>query len=252
MAYLQCNFYSEVLGRNTAMDVILPVAKTPDRLHPTLTLLHGLNGDNTSWIRNTSIERYVEELDLAVIMPDVGRSFYTDMAEGGRYFTFVSEELPAVARAMFHLSSAREDNFVAGLSMGGYGAFRLALTYPGRYAAAASLSGALDMASETPGSDDEWLQEKRRIFGELQAIRGSCNDLFALADKMVAGAGSQPRFFQWCGTEDFLYQANLRFRRHALGLGLNLDYSEGPGDHLWPYWDEQIRVVLRWLNPPKI
>ncbi len=118
MALIQCNFFSEALGECTTIDVILPqpVAGKPARAtrYPVLWLLHGLSDDHTIWQRRTSIERYVEPMNLAVVMPAVGRSFYTDMARGQKYWTFVSEELPSVARHFFPLSTRREENFVAG------------------------------------------------------------------------------------------------------------------------------------------
>ncbi|HUZ18351.1 MAG TPA: alpha/beta hydrolase-fold protein, partial [Spirochaetia bacterium] len=154
MALLECNFYSESLSLSTSMTVILPQNTTSQigmknvaagSRHKTLYLLHGLSDDHTIWARRTSIERYVAPLGLAVIMPAVGRSFYTDMKHGGAYETFVADELPAIAGEFFPLSAKREDTYIAGLSMGGYGAFKLALNHPERYCAAASLSGVLDL-----------------------------------------------------------------------------------------------------------
>ncbi len=143
MALIQCQFYSEVLGLSTSMHVILPQetrsqigleGKQGTGPHPTLYLLHGLSDDDSIWLRRTSIERYVASLGIAVVMPQIHRSFYTNMEQGGAYGTFISEELPTLARSFFPLSAKREDNFVAGLSMGGYGAFKLALQHPERFA----------------------------------------------------------------------------------------------------------------------
>ncbi|MFD0818010.1 alpha/beta hydrolase, partial [Micromonospora zhanjiangensis] len=154
MALMRCDFFSETLGLNTSMTVLLPQrtatqigmsGATRDGDPPVLYLLHGLSDDDTIWLRRTSIERYVAPLGLAVVMPQVARSFYTDEANGNRYWTFLSEELPELCRSFFRLSDRREDTFVAGLSMGGYGALRWALRAPHRFAAAASLSGALDL-----------------------------------------------------------------------------------------------------------
>jgi putative tributyrin esterase len=138
---------------------------------------------------------------------------------------------------------------VAGLSMGGYGAFKLALTHPDRYAAAASLSGALDIVDAAQGEDPGWLTEMRGIFGDLVRLPGSTNDLFHLARQSVA-ADLHPRLYQCCGTEDFLYAGNLRFKALAESLGLDLTYEEGPGEHEWGYWDRQIQNVLAWLPLP--
>lgn len=245
MALLHCDFFSDALQLSCSMDVILPQAPTPRRL-PTLYLLHGLSDDHTIWQRRTSIERYVADMPLAVVMPAVGRSFYTDMARGLRYWTFVSEELPALCRRLFPLSARRDDTFVAGLSMGGYGAFKLALRCPRRYAAAASLSGALDMATLLE-SDPSRGPEMANVFGDLGRFRGSEHDLFPLAAALARSRGPKPRLFQWCGTEDFLYPGNLAFRDHARRLGLDLTCTDGPGDHQWKHWDDQIQHVLRWL-----
>ena len=254
MALLHCDFFSDTLGLCCSMDVILPQATTRqigmastgagDRL-PTLYLLHGLSDDHTIWQRRTSIERYVADMPLAVVMPAVGRSFYTDMAHGLRYWTFIADELPAICRSFFPLSHRREDTFVAGLSMGGYGAFKLALRCPDRYAAAASLSGALDMAALAAADDHG--PDIELVYGDPAAIAGSDHDLLHLAEAVAASDGPKPALFQWCGTDDFLYPANLTFRDRALGLGLPLTYTEGPGDHQWKHWDEQIQHVLAWL-----
>jgi S-formylglutathione hydrolase FrmB len=235
------------------MTVILPQAtrsqigmegKATAGKHPTLYLLHGLSDDHTIWLRRTSIERYVAPLGLAVVMPAVHRSYYTDIRAGGDYWTFVSEELPEIARSFFPLSDRREHNFAAGLSMGGYGAFKLALRRPDAFAAAASLSGALNAAQRNSLSPDE----SERIFGGANAPDGGGeNDLFQLAASLATSVGPKPKLFQCCGTEDFLYEDNIRFRDHASSLGLDLVYEEGPGAHEWGYWDRHIQRVLEWL-----
>jgi putative tributyrin esterase len=255
----EVNFFSEVLGIRSTMNVLLP-QRTLDEIKNkrkpkcrTLYLLHGHSDDHTAWQRWTSIERYVEGLNLVVVMPAVHLSFYTDMAHGGKYWKFISEEVPAVVRDMFPLSSAREDNFVAGLSMGGYGAFKLALTYPDRYAAAASLSGAVDIGEVVRVKKDDplnkdWLVAMRNVFGDLGKVPGSKYDLFTLAKKVARGS-VKPRLYQCCGTEDFLYADNVRFRDAIQKLPLEVTYEEGPGDHEWGYWDRMIQRVLTWMFP---
>lgn len=252
MALITCRFYSDVLQLSTSMTVLLPQETTTQiglkgrsgsGAHPTLYLLHGLSDDDSIWLRRTSIERYVSGLGLAVVMPQVHRSFYTDMAYGGRYWTFVSEELPRLARSFFPLSEAREDNFVAGLSMGGYGAFKLALRHPDRFAAAASLSGALNVAG---GLRERFPEDYERIFGGRE-VAGSDDDLLELLARRSGEAGAKPMLYQCCGTEDFLYDDNRRFADAVRGTGFDHTYEEGPGGHTWDYWDAQIRRVLAWL-----
>ena len=256
MALLHVDFFSETLGLSCNMDVILPQPTTRQigmdgakaaGPYKTLYLLHGLSDDHTIWQRRTSIERYVSTLPLAVVMPAVNRSFYCDQDRGLRYFTFVADELPALCQSWFPLSAAREDNFAAGLSMGGYGAFKLGLARPDRFGAVASLSGAVDIVSELAGADGDWRREMENSFGDLQQAAGGDDDLLALMAKLKADGTPIPRLFQWCGTEDFLYEQNQRFLAKAAELGVVVDYSEGPGGHTWDKWDEQIQNVLAWL-----
>ena len=256
MALFHCNFFSTVLGLSVSMDVILPQPQPGARANgklPVLWLLHGLSDDHTIWQRRTSIERYVEQMNLAVVMPAVDRSFYTDMAQGNRYWTYIAQELPALARSVCPLSAQREDTFVAGLSMGGYGAFKLALSYPARFAAAASLSGALHNFAEdaAASADPTWTAELERVFGDLTKFTGGPNDVYALATRIAKVKMPSPKLFQCCGTEDFLYEGNLRFKAHAETLGLPLTYAEGPGEHVWGYWDVMIQRVLAWLPLPE-
>lgn len=257
MALIQCEFFSDVLELSVSMRVILPQATTThahhhegvsfDPPHPTLYLLHGLGDSSSAWIRQTSIERYVWKKNLAVVMPEVHRSFYADMDKGHRYWTFISEELPRVCRRFFPLSDRREDNFVAGLSMGGYGAFKLALSRPQMFCAAASLSGALDRTCRMEATD-KLAGEFRNVFGEPAGYPGSDNDLLHLARQLAASPGPRPALLQCCGTADFVYPENVSFRDHLRGLGLAVDYREHPGeDHEWGYWDQKIQDVIEWL-----
>ncbi|KQO97404.1 alpha/beta hydrolase [Leifsonia sp. Leaf264] len=240
MALMQCSFFSDVLGVTTHANVILPQEATLTGAPlPVLYLLHGRSDDETAWLRWSAIERHATEHGIAVVMPAAGRSFYTDQVVGYDYFTFISEELPRVMQGFFPLSGAREDTFVAGLSMGGYGAFKWALNRPGTVAAAASLSGALDIAIRP--QDAEWLANH----GSLEQARAKGDDLFALAASL--DAASVPPLFQWCGIEDHLIEENRRFRDAADAAGLPLTASEGPGGHDWARWDEQIQRVLGWL-----
>lgn len=256
MALMQCHFYSEVLGMNTTMHVILPQQTTTQigvdtkqdkGLHKTLYLLHGLSDDDSIWLRRTSIERYASAYGIAVVMPNAHRSFYTDMAEGSAYFKYISEEVPTLARSFFPLSAAREDNFVAGLSMGGYGAMKIVLSKPESFAAAASLSGALDMAShlERKNEIEQLETEFGRIFGKQ--VTDTENDLMWLLKQCDQKDVPKPKLLQCCGTEDFLYEDNLRFRSAAEQTRLDFTYMEGPGEHEWGYWDARIQDVLKWL-----
>lgn len=244
MARLRMDFWSETLQLSTSMTVLLPDVGTARRTpFPTLYLLHGLTNDDTDWARNTSIGRYADELGIAVVMPQVSRSFYCDEVYGRPYWTFLSTELPQVAGSMFRISDRRADTFVAGLSMGGYGALKWALRQPERFAAAAGLSGALDIAERrrNPRNDGDprmW----DRIFAD-RPVEGTDDDLFHLVDTVT----DPPPLYVTCGEDDPLHNDNVAFDEACRERGLPIKTDFGPGAHTWGYWDDKIRDVLAWL-----
>lgn len=257
MALINCDFFSNVLGVSTSITVILPQdtskqigmnGSVKKDKYPTLYLLHGLSDDHTTWQRRTSIERYVAEMGIAVVMPNADTSFYTDMKYGKDYFTFISKELPEICRSFFPLSEKREDNFVAGLSMGGYGAFKVALSHPNSFCAAASLSGALDMAGVLRSKDEDYFNGAlRSIFGGTKNIENTKDDLLYLV-KNLESKDNKPRLYQCCGTEDFLYEDNIRFRDFIDNKNFDYTYEECSGSHSWQFWDDKIQTVLKWLE----
>jgi putative tributyrin esterase len=255
MALINCDFFSDSLGLSTSMTVILP-QQTRSQIGltgtaggpagaPVLYLLHGLSDDHTIWLRRTSIERYVAPLGIAVVMPAVNRSFYTDEAHGNAYWTFLSGELPDLVESFFRVSTRREDTFVAGLSMGGYGALKWALRQPERFAAAASLSGALDIVALAERDEKADVPLLRNIFGGRP---GPDDDLLALLRS--AEPDALPALSVSCGTEDFLYADNRAFVRAAGDAGVPVTVDFRPGEHDWGFWDTGIQQVLAWLPRP--
>lgn len=256
MATMEFQFYSKALKKVTTVNVILPeIHKTkegvgnPGNTYKTLYLLHGLSGDHTNWLRKTSIERYANEYGIAVVMPDVGRSWYTDTAYGEKYFTFVAEELPAVCRSYFKgMSDKREDNYIAGLSMGGYGAMKIAMSYPENYCGCATLSGALDITRENRKRN---LEEWKALFGydlkDFAELNGTKHDVYALVDKNHKAGNPFPKLFVWCGTEDELVHNNRRLKTQLDNLGIEHYYAESEGDHSWKWWDLHIQEVLKFF-----
>lgn len=258
MTFNDFHFRSDVLGLQVTAWVLLPdanvMAQQGGKPLPTLYLLHGLSDDHTMWMRNTRIEQYANQYRMAVVMPAVARSFYTDMASGaGKYFTFVSEELPRVMETYFPLSKNREDRFAAGLSMGGYGAMKLGLRLPDRYGAIASLSGAVEMERDyhrpRGGGENEFWHELNGIFGSEEQLLAGNNNLSLVADKLAAK--DAPRIYVACGDKDFLFDYNQHFVK-TFGEKFSIHYEVTPGAaHTWDYWDSQIQKVLQWLEVPK-
>lgn len=258
MALLHVNFFSEVLGMCMEMDVILPQetnrligmdSAVSTKTYKTMYLLHGLSDDHTIWQRRTSIERYVSELGIAVVMPTTHRAFYTDTTYGLKYWTFISEELPKICHEFFpRMSEKREDNLVAGLSMGGYGAWKMALGTE-LFGAGASLSGALDVTALYESRDEENVMQKKEwqgIFGTPEQLKGSKNDIKALLKKRIDEKRALPRLYGWCGTSDFLYENGKAVWELARELGYDVTTEESEGDHQWKYWDAKIQDVLNW------
>lgn len=245
--FLELHYKSSQLNRDTSVHVLLPdECLSAGESYRTLWLLHGLSGDHTSWMRYSAIERYARERRLAVVMPDGGRSWYTDTVCGANYFSFIATELPELCRRSFRgMSEKCEDNIVAGLSMGGYGALKLTLSRPEQYGACISLSGSLDITRKgRPCNLAEW----QSIFGYgLQSpleLEGSEHDLFALAARNRAEGKPFPSLYLWCGTEDSLIEVNRRFDRHLTDLDVSHTFECSEGDHTWRWWDLHIKEAL--------
>ncbi len=252
MALINCDFFSETLKISTSMSVILPQethnqiglqGACDNKSTPVLYLLHGLSDDNTAWIRRTSIERYAAKFGFAVIMPNVHRSFYLNMEHGGAYWDFINEELPELVNNFFNLSSEQDDTFIAGLSMGGYGAFKSAFISPEKFAACASLSGSMDVANRTKSIMD--IEECTNIFGSKDK---KTYDLFTIIKDLKDSQKKIPQIFQCCGTEDFLYDDNIKMKEFLTQLRIPFTYQEEQGEHTWDYWDKKIVDVLRWMR----
>lgn len=229
MPLARLQYFSQALGKQTAVTLILPDAKIGPPYAPWL-LLHGLSDDETIWTRRTSLERYVDGLPVVVAMPDGGRGFYVDAAEGFAYYTALSEELPAMLARYFSL---KEEWAVGGLSMGGYGALRLALGRPDRFRSAHSHSGALGFAYDRRYRDQA---EFDRLLGDS----GEANSLFALAQTVAP----RPAIRIDCGVDDFLIDDNRTYSAHLQEIGYDHEYEEFPGVHDWAYWDEHVREQI--------
>ena len=229
----------------------MSVLQTQKKPLPVLYLLHGLSDDHTMWLRQTCVEQFAKDWRICIVMPAVNRSFYMDMDRGAKYETFVSKELPDVIERVFPVSKKREDRFAAGLSMGGYGALKLGLSHPSRYAAVASFSGALGMDKVFDREiSDGYRREMENIYGDKQRLQNGPGNLSKLAEKMCKKPEKAPRIYIACGTEDFLYASNNSFVER-FGEKLNIEYHTTPGSHTWDIWNANIRSVLEWLGVEK-
>lgn len=264
------NFESQYLKNNTEISVILPDrprnvdAKnfySPQRKYPVLWLLHGTFGDHTDWLRHTNIELYACENNLIVVMPSALNSDYVNwngFATGFRMWDFFTEELMPLVYAWFPASDKREDNFISGLSMGGYGAVMLAVNHPDKFAAVASLSAApndperigMPVSGNFEGSD-LGLRQKNAIAnaGGLEAYRNSNQNTWRIISREYS-SGALPKMYFAIGREDFLYPSFERFRNHCRENGMtDIVFDEYGGyTHEWRFWDMTIQKAIRFFG----
>lgn len=248
MAVATIDFTSKELKMNTLVTVCFPDSVrtngVPLSERKVLWLLHGLSDDGTSWLRYSRIDKYAMENDLVVVMPSVNRSMYCDNVNGQNYFSFIADELPDYFEKVFHLSRKREDNFIAGLSMGGMGAAKIALTFPERYAAMGSFSGVLNLEPLKLVLNDEMKNDFPFMLSALENTKTSLLNPTALLDKEKH---KDLKMYIACGLQDKLIIASLMFKKQADKLGLKAKYSFTKGNHEWDFWDRQLKRFINFV-----
>ena len=230
---------SERLQHEVDIHVLLPDVRT--QATRVLWLLHGWYGKGCDWLMKTRLQVLAEPLDLVIVMPDAGNNYYSDVPGAAMQTVLIDDIMPAIQQ-LFGLSTTRFDNVIAGLSMGGYGAVKFALSYPQLFAKALSLSGALDIASEYHA---DWSRQKdfRRLFGSYTDFAGSNNDLMQLIKQPRA---AKVPLTLYCGQADFLLPASQSFYAQAQKQGCQVSLTVDAGAHNWQYWDAHVPLVLRW------
>lgn len=265
MALVQVNFFSKTLLRTITINAIVPVDKmflTTKGEQPkefkTLYLLHGVFGNYTDWISGTRLQRWAQDQNLCVIMPSGENKFYVNNeATCDCFMDFISEELVDVTRRLFPLSPKREDTFIGGLSMGGYGALINGLNHTETFGSIICLSAGLilDLIYNSTNDKNTLPVFRRKFFeatfGPIEQLPGSEKDYNALITNLVKSNKEIPNIFMACGTEDSLIEANREFHDLLTQLNVNHTYVEGPGNHNWDFWDEYIYKAMQWLplNP---
>ena len=266
MALIQMNLFSQSLMRQVPVSVILPVDKMlfpgmqqrEEKPYKTLYLLHGILGNYTDWVSGTRILRFAEENDLVVVMPSGDNAFYVDQPKAQNYYgEFIGKELVELTRRMFPLSRNREDTFIGGLSMGGYGAIRNGLKYHDTFGNIIALSAALVIEEMPTRSNDKPLFFENRdyaehYFGNLEELLESDRNPKYLMKQLKALGVSIPQIYMACGTEDFLLGVNRDFASFLKEEKLALTYEEGPGAHEWDFWDTYIKKAIEWLPTERL
>jgi S-formylglutathione hydrolase FrmB len=257
MALFQGNVFSHELMMETQLYISLPQDGRYYQKAPppkTLILLHGISDNASGWIRNSQAELWANKYGIALVVPEVQRSFYQDMVYGLKYYSYITEELPKLCKELFNLSTGREDLMIAGLSMGGYGALRAAFGRPdvfsfcGAFSSTCDIKKLVDEYKKFEGVGEigyrmeyEWtaaLGKERKVNDE--------GDLFKLAEK-VSRAAFKPRLYMSCGTGDFIRDQSLQMEAHLKKLPIDFVYEEWPGEHDWLFWNESLRRMLAYF-----
>lgn len=242
MALWQANIASKEVGFSVPITVI-----TPDNINEntkTLFLLHGYTGSNLDWVRYTNIEKLALEKQICVVMPAINNSFYTNMAYGPNYYSFMSEELPTIISNTFNLKLTKENTFVIGLSMGGYGALKLAFRNPDNYFAVASFSGVVDVSKVF-----EYFPNNKKIMEgifkskENLLDKNNQDNLYNLLDNNL----SNLKIYLSCGQSDTFYEDNKRFIKKLDEKNITYYFNDVSGDHNWEFWDKEIKNALNYL-----
>jgi S-formylglutathione hydrolase FrmB len=254
MALIRIDHVPETVKVNLPLNIILPdpgkMGDLPVAKRKVLYLLHGLSDDASAWQRYSSIETVAAGYGLVVVMPSVGRSFYIDQPNGQKYFSYLTEELPHYLVDVFGLAPRREDTLIAGVSMGGYGAFKAALLRPELYAAAVSFSGVLSLAILQTMPDDPRRDEFAFLFGDLEKLAGSEHDPAVWLKRAAQNPSLLPRLFIAVSRQEDIYPLSGMFHAACQSLGVQAEYHEEDGGHDWFFWDGQIRRFLATVLGP--
>lgn len=246
MASITLSFHSEALERTVPLRALVPLEDAPRVPMPAMYLLHGLYGSEQDWFQYTRVMLWARAKGLAVFCPAGENGFYVNQADTGEaYMRYVGEELPAFTRRLFPLSSRREDTFIAGLSMGGYGALNAGLTYPEIFGKVAALSAALRPWKRMDKPQGGCVQRPayaRALFGQDTEPW----DTLTLARQCGARA---PELWLSCGAQDDLLEENIALVNGLRQAGIPAHFDQPPGAHNWDFWDREIQRVIDWLMP---
>lgn len=269
MAWMSINFNSKALKRPVVVDALIPQGHGG---YKSLYLLHGAGGGHGSWLMKSRIADYVENTDIAVFMPSGDNKFYVDNVNGRDYHTFITEELVALCENWFDISRSAADRYIAGMSMGGYGAVYAALKKPKNYHAAFSYSGLLNILEryDNPhglelfvpfGTRQELVDKGFDLYDLLvdkcelpcgndggQEQKSPSNAKNSLVDKYVDNVDNFCELVIECGRQDSKIHMSRQFHEAALNAGKKTIYYEEDGKHDFTYWDRCIERTIKYIS----
>lgn len=256
---LRGHFFSQVMESETGISIFVPDKLDESKPHKVAYLLHGVRNTAGSWADKTMLPYFANHYNMTIVMPDGGRSFYMDMKFGARYYTYISQELPALTKKIFRVSTAPEDTAIIGASMGGYGALRCALKNPGQYGYCCSISGGGLYMKEMFDNLPQTEEFMRKAFGDQLLLDFRCvwgdalewtPDLELLENAKAFPADShKPKLYLCCGTDDAFLDANQRLAKDLPANGFPVSYEEWNGAHNWFFFNDALQRCLDFCNP---
>ena len=245
-------FESKLVGATLPYNVVLPpdYHSSPATRYPVLYLLHGLGGHHTDWTTRTNVADFAAQYRLIIVTPEGNDGWYTDSADvpTDKYETYILQELIPDVQKRYRTIESRYGRAIAGLSMGGYGAFKFGLKYPGQFVFVGSMSGAFGVTRYAEKDMGAGWESVPRVFGPPDSATRKANDLFELTRGLSAARiAALPYFYFDCGTEDsgHIFNANRELSDLFVQKKIAHEYRELPGDHSWAFWDRQVQEVLQ-------
>lgn len=237
-------FHSIALQRDMRYHVLLPGNYDKGGRFAVLYLLHGLYGDYQNWDTRTGLENYARNLKLLIVMPDADDSWYTDSATvpGDKFEEYITKDLVSEIDGKYRTIRERHGRAIAGLSMGGYGAVKLALKYADLFELGGSLSGAFNATQNLDTLRPEFAAKLKEVFGKEGSRERADNDVLLLLN--TPHQSSYPYFYLGCGTEDFFLETNRALVMQLSSRKIAYEYHETPGGHTWEYWDRELQLML--------
>ena len=258
MISIDCSFESIILRTQVNVKVYLP---NPENfMHPvtdylerytfrpfkTLYLLHGLMDSGQQWVENTSITRLAQEKEIALVIPSCGNNFYINTIYGPAYSDFLSRELIGFVRGLFPLSDKREENYIWGISMGGYGALRQGFVNPDLFSRVVAMSPTTDIRftarfAYAMGVNTDY------VVGFWKDLPGSELDLWTLAEQASSHPQDYPEMLFIIADQDHMVRDNVEFRELLVRKQFRTEFRTYPGDHTWGFWDQHVKECIDWL-----
>lgn len=247
---------SPSMGKTYKAAVVLPNSYAKSKVaYPVIYLLHGAYGTFSDWLKKTPNPNTVKELadqyNIIFVLPEGEKfSFYLDspVSKESQFETFVTVEVVSKVDGTYRTIANKKGRAITGLSMGGHGALYLSGRHPDLYAAAGSMSGALDMGGMP---DRDGLDNANKLMAPVFGAQGATKDTyqsFAVMNMIGKIKSNQLPLIIDCGVSDFLIESNRELHRRLVYYQVPHDYIERPGAHTWDYWENALPFQVLYFN----